>query len=359
MTPPTAPPGLLRSALLLLRACSVRFTAYYWVGFAVGLSVNGRFDAVHGLLGVPMWLAYCLGTEAVNRIADREADAINRPERTALCAEFGWRRLRVTAIACWAVFALIGAGLVWMRPSVELPVLLLVDIGVAIGYSVGPAFKRHRVLALLALTAPLITPLLTGWAVHGGTETLLSPALPMVAVLAAFSLGLSGIKDITDVVGDRELNYSSLWLALIKLRRGAAVYTVTGAPFLLVLLFVLLGALPPAALAVLPLAAVSVLVVVAAARAAAPLDREAAREVMHQYTFYFLALFLMAAVPEPATGVAVGAAIAFWFVASRTLHWSGGLTKSHVRRWRRLFATTPAPRTRGADDARVASKELS
>lgn len=327
--------------LLLLRSCSVRFTAYYWVGFAVGLSVNGRLDTAWALLGVPMWLAYCLGTEAVNRVADREADAINRPERTRLCEEFGWSGLTAVAIVSWGVFTLIGAALVWAHPGFALPTILLVDIGVAIGYSIGPAFKRHRVLSLLALTAPLITPLLTGWAVHGGTGTLLSPVLPCVAVLAAFSLGLAGIKDITDVEGDKELGYSSLWLALVKLRRGIAVYTLIGAPFILLALFVGLGALPTFALGALPLAVLSALVVIAASRAEDPLDRSVAREVMHQYTFYFLALFLLVSVPERATVVAVAASIAHWLVASKFLHWSGGLTLSRIRRWARLFAVSP------------------
>lgn len=333
--------GVGRAVLLLFRSCSVRFTAYYWIGFAVGLSVNDRLTVSWGLLGLPMWLAYCLGTESVNRLADRDADAINRPERTALCEEFGWRRMTWVAVTCWTVFSLMGAGVVWVHPGFALPAILLVDIGVAVGYSIGPAFKRHRVLALIALTAPLITPLVTGWAIQGDAHGLLEPVLPMAAVLASFSLGLSGIKDITDVEGDRELNYSSLWLALIRLRRGAAVYSVIGAPMLLLVVFVAVGALPAVSLAVIPLAVVSTLVVVAASRAQDPVDRSAAREVMHQYTFYFLALFLLVAVPGRATAVAVAVSVVYWLLSSNMLHWSGGLTRAHIRRWTALFAVSP------------------
>ncbi|MEV2214935.1 UbiA family prenyltransferase [Streptomyces sp. NPDC050997] len=333
----TGRPTAGRALLLLLRSCSVRFTAYYWVGFAVGLAACGRLGVGLALLGVPMWLAYCLGTESVNRIADRAADEVNRPERTRLCEEFGWSRLTAVAVLSWGVFVLIGAALTWWHPGLGLPALLLVDIGVAIGYSIGPAFKRHRVLSLLALTAPLITPLLTGWAVYGGRDVLLSPVLPAVSVLAAFSLGLSGIKDITDVEGDRRLGYSSLWLALARIGRGAAVYAFIGAPFLLLALYVALGHLPASALASLPLVVVSVLVVAAASRAHAAPDREAAREVMHQYTFYFLALCLLACAPTRATAVAVTAGVAYWLVASKALHWSGGLTLTQLRRWVRLL----------------------
>lgn len=327
--------------LLLLRSCSVRFTAYYWVGFAAGLSVNDRLDVTWGLLGVPMWLAYCVGTESVNRLADREADVINRPERTRLCEEFGWGRMAAVAVASWLVFVLIGVVIVGTHPGYALPAILLVDIGVAIGYSVGPAFKRHRVLALLALTAPLITPLITGWAVHGDASHFRAPVLPMVVVLAAFSLGLSGIKDITDVKGDAKLDYRSLWLVLVRLRRGIAVYAMAGSPVLLVVVFALFGALPPVATAVVPLAVLSAFVVVAAARADAPEDRAAAREVMHQHTFFFLMLFLLAAVPTRATVVAVIVSAAFWIVSSKSLHWSGGLTKARLRRWLGLFAVRP------------------
>ncbi|MEV7417382.1 UbiA family prenyltransferase [Streptomyces sp. NPDC089919] len=328
------------AALLLLRSCSVRFTAYYWVGFSVGLAANGRLDLPWALLGVPLWLAYCVGTEAINRIADRDADVINRPERTRLCEEFGWARLTRVCVGAWVLFALIGAALVWTHPGYALPALLLVDMGVAIGYSIGPAFKRHQLLSLMALTAPMVTPLLTGWAVHGDRDTLLSPVLPIAAVLAAFSLGLAGIKDITDVEGDRELDYSSLWLALIKLRRGAAVYALIGFPFVLLAVFTAVDRLPDVSLTLLPLVVLSALVVLAAARAEAPADREAAREVMHNYTFYFLALGLLVAVPETATALAFAAAVGWWLLASKVLHWSGGMTAAHLGRWGALSVKT-------------------
>lgn len=334
-------PGAGRSTLLLLRSCSARFTAYYWIGFAAGLSVNGRLDWGWGLLGVPMWLAYCVGTESINRLADREADVINRPERTALCEEFGWSRLRVVCAVAWTLFSFIGAALVWRHPSVGLPVMLLIDMGVAIGYSVGPAFKRHRVLSLIVLTLPMITPLLTGWAVHGGTDTLLSPVLPAVAVLATFSIGLSGIKDITDTEGDRKLDYTSLWLVLVSLWRGAVGYVLACLPFLLLALFALLDGLPTIAIVLVPLVALSALVVAAASRADAPADREAAREVMHNYTFCFLALALLVAVPHPATALAFACGVGYWLVASKFLHWSGGLSFDHLARWGALAAKTP------------------
>ncbi|GHE12679.1 UbiA family prenyltransferase [Streptomyces alanosinicus] len=338
-----ARPSAGRFLLLLARSCSIRFTAYYWVGWAVGLAANDRLDVAWALLGVPLWLAYCVGTEAVNRIADRTEDAVNRPERTALCEELGWGRLTSAAVVSWLVFVAIGAALTWTHPGFALPAILLVDIGVALGYSIGPAFKRRRVLALLALTAPVTTPLVTGWAVHGTVDTLLTPVLPAVAVQAAFSLGLSGIKDITDVAGDQEIGYSSLWLALVRLWRPAAVYALVGAPFLLVAGCVAGGALPLVALSVLPLVVVSRLVITAASRAAAPADREAAREVMHQYTFAFLALALAACVATPAALAAALVAAGYWAAASKALHWSGGLSLAQLGRWKDLLtAATPA-----------------
>ncbi|WP_404955474.1 UbiA family prenyltransferase [Streptomyces sp. 147326] len=333
-------PSIGRAVLLLLRSCSIRFATYYWVGFVAGLSANGRLDLKWALLGVPMWLSYGIAAEAVNRLADREVDVINRPERTALCEEFGWARLTRVCVGAWVLFFLIAAALVWEHPSVSLTVLLLLNTGIAIGYSIGPAFKRHRVLSLLSLTAPMATPLLTGWAIHGNNDTLLSPVVPIAVVLAVFSLGLSGIKDITDVEGDRELNYNSLWLGMVRLRRGAAVYMLIGAPFLLVALFAALGKLPVISLALFPLVVLSALVVSAASRAEVPADRETAREVMHNYTFYFLALGLLVAVPEPAMVVAFAVSIGIWLLASKFLHWSGGLSFAQLVRWGALSVKT-------------------
>ncbi|WP_371618413.1 UbiA family prenyltransferase [Streptomyces sp. NBC_00454] len=333
-------PPVARAVLLLLRSCSIRFTACYWVGFMAGLSANGRLDLKWALLSLPMWLSYCVGAESVNRLADREADVINRPERTALCEEFGWARLRHVCVGAWVLFCLMGAALVWEHPGVLLPVMLLIDIGIAIGYSVGPTFKRRRVLSLIVLTTPMVTPLLTGWAIHSDQATPLSPVVPIAVVLAAFSLGLSGIKDITDVEGDRELNYSSLWPALVKFRRGAALYGLIGSPFLLLALFVALGKLPVISLLLLPLAVLSALVVAAASRAEAPEDREAAREVMHNHTFYFLAIALLVAVPEPATVAAFLVSVGLWLLASKALHWSGGLSFAQLGRWGALSAKT-------------------
>lgn len=164
--------------------------------------------------------------------------------------------------------------------------------------------------------------------------------MPIAVVLAAFSLGLSGIKDITDVEGDRELNYSSLWPALVKFRRGAALYGLIGSPFLLLALFVALGKLPVISLLLLPLAVLSALVVAAASRAEAPEDREAAREVMHNHTFYFLAIALLVAVPEPATVAAFLVSVGLWLLASKALHWSGGLSFAQLGRWGALSAKT-------------------
>jgi 4-hydroxybenzoate polyprenyltransferase len=327
----------MRAVLPLLRSCSVRFTAYYWVGFAAGLASAGRLDLRWALLGVPMWLCYCLGTEAVNRIADRDADVVNRPERTALCQEFGWRRMAWAAVLSWVGFVAFGAALTWAHPGLPLVAILLVDVGVAIGYSIGPAFKRHRVLSLVALTAPLVTPLVTGWAVQGTAKEFLSPVLPIATVLVTFSFGLAGIKDITDVEGDREIGYSSLWLVLARVRRGLAVRGLVCAPFLLVAVYVTGSALPLCALGLLVLAPASLMVVTAASRARVPADREAAREVMHQYTFYFLTVALLAACPHPAMAAATAAAVGYWLLASRLLHWSGGLTAAHIRRWTALF----------------------
>lgn len=326
--------------LLLARCCSCRFTAYYWISFVSGLAVAHQLTVWWAVASVPLWLAFCLGTEAVNRLADREADVINQPERTAMCAAFGWSRLGWVAALSWVAFGVIGAAMLYARPSVMLAVLLVVDAFIAVGYSVGPTFKRRRVLALLALTTALILPMITGWALTGEVNQLVRPVLPAAGVLLLFSISLSGIKDITDVEGDRLLNYSSLWLQLIKIRRGVVVYAAIGLPFAFVGACSTLGLLPLTSLAVTPLVVVSALVVTAAARATSAVDREMTREVMHAYTFFFMVLFLLSTIPTQAMIVAAAAASAYWVVASRALHWSGGLDRAKIRRVREMLMSS-------------------
>ncbi|WP_020673055.1 UbiA family prenyltransferase [Amycolatopsis nigrescens] len=327
----------------LLRCCSCRFTAYYWMGFCAGLAMAGQLTVGWALLALPWWFAYSTGTEALNRVADREEDAINRPERTWMCEQVGWANLRWVAIGSWVVFALIGVGVLWRYPSFALAGTAIVSSMIAIGYSVGPTFKRHRLLALLALTTPMITPLCMGWAVGGSLPVLLGIVLPAGCALVLFSLGLGGIKDITDIEGDRAVNYSSLWLSLLTSRRGLAIYAAICLPACVTVLGVLFADLPPSSLGVLPFVFVSALVVTAASRAKTTEERGVAREVMHLYTQCYLALYLLLAVPSAGMAVVTGAGIACWLVTSRWLHWSGGMDAARWRRWASLL---PGPESR-------------
>ncbi|WP_217198612.1 UbiA family prenyltransferase [Streptomyces buecherae] len=335
--------------LLVLRSCSCRFAAYYWMGFLAGLAAVDHLTVGRALAAVPMWLAFCVGTESVNRIADREADVVNRPERTALCEAIGWRRLTRIAVGAWLVFAASGAALFALDPEPAFAAMIVVDIAIAIGYSIGPAFKRHRVLALLVLVLPLILPMVTGWATAPDADALGSPVLPAAAVLATFSLGLAGIKDITDVAGDRLLGYSSLWLTVAGFGRGAAVYALVVAPFALDAVFVVLHLLPVASLAVTPCVVVSAYVVRGASAAESTEERSVAREVMHSYTFLFLAAYLLAAMASPGMAAVTALGACHWLLASRRLHWAPAITRAQLHRW----AKTVVPSSRGGTVERV------
>lgn len=333
-----------RLVLLFLRCCSCRFTVYYWVGYMAGLEQTGRASIAWSAAGLALWLAWCLGIEIVNRVADREADLVDRPERTAMCEEIGFARLRVLGIAAWACFLGIGGVMLAVAHSAPLAVMLAFDVFLGVNYSVGLTFKRRRVLSVAALSLSLVSPMVTGWSVSGQPAGLLRSVLPAAAVLAAFSIGLSGIKDITDVVGDRLIGYSSLWLALVRTKRGIAVYAALGIPFLFIVAWVGAGFLRWTTLLTLPLAAASVAVVAAASRATSPAERAVAREVMHTYTFVFACAFLLSFQPGPVMAISAAAGLAAWALASRTLHWSGGLDTSGLHTWWHLLVpATPAP----------------
>ncbi|MFE6775499.1 UbiA family prenyltransferase [Streptomyces sp. NPDC057702] len=334
---------------LLLRCCSCRFAAYYWMGFLAGLAAVDQLTVARAVGAAPMWLAFCVGTESVNRIADREADIVNRPERTALCEAIGWPRLTRIAVGAWVVFAAWGALLFALDPEPAFAAMILVDIAIAVGYSIGPAFKRHRVLALLVLVMPLVLPMVTGWATRPDADALTSPVLPAAAVLAAFSLGLAGIKDITDVAGDRLLGYSSLWLTIARAGRGAAVHVLVVAPFALDALFVVLRLLPVSSLAVLPCVLASAYVVRGANAAESTEERSVAREVMHSYTFLFLAAYLLAAMASPGMAAVAALGAGHWLLASRRLHWAPALTRAQLRGW----AAIAVPSSRGSTVERV------
>ena len=347
---PPVPPHPHHRRLLTLRTISrvgsCRFTAYYWLTCALGLYAGGRGTVPWLVFAALFWLVYCLATELLNRITDRAEDAVNRPERTTMCDAVGFRRLSWLAAMFYSLLIALASVWIAFAPTVTLAALLAINIVISYEYSRGLRLKTRRRLGPVALMALVTAPLLTGWATGGDTSGLLDKGVPLLVVVALFFGGLVGIKDITDVVGDLKIGYSSVWVALAtSSRRRLPFAVVVALPFGLLLGLVIGGVLPGELAWLVTLGPLSAAVVVAAARASSPEERSVAREAMYHHIALFLAATLVlydASIASLVTG-AVG--FSAWVVASRYLHWTRLVTFRSAEIWRALVGNAAMRRT--------------
>lgn len=329
----------------LLQVGSCRFTAYYWLTCALGLSAAGRGTAPWLGFTFVFWLVYCLATELLNRLTDRVEDEVNRPERTALCARIGFTRVKTLASAFYLF--LVALALLWVAiaPSLALALFLGLNLLISYHYSRGLRLKARRTMGTVALMGLVTTPLLTGWATGGTTSSLVEAGVPLMIVLALFFGGLVGIKDITDIAGDRAIGYSSVWVGLTESRRRLPFVAATALPFVLLLGFVVAGVLPRRITFLIFLAPLSIAVVVAAARAASSDERNIAREAMYHHTALFLAMTLVLYEATMEALIAGALGVGAWLLASRHLHWTCLATRRTAGVWSGLLGRRPARST--------------
>lgn len=321
--------GWLRA---LMRCSSCRFAAQYWMCFSVAAGAGGGSGTGWWLAAaVPVWIAFCMGTELLNRLADRTEDHVNRPERTALCRRVGWSWLRLLMAVMFVV--LVGVDLVRTTVSREPVPGLLFGFGllVAVNYSVGLRLKRWRIISLAVLTFPFAGTFVGGLATHAASFGAAGFGAGIVrghgAVLLVgclFIVTLAGTKDITDVHGDELAGYRSLFASLVERGRSGLLQAAVLLPFLACLALVAGGLLPRRFVLLVALAPVSVLIAVCVGRASTVEQRAATREVFHQYWMVFFGDLLLLAVPTPLTAAVVAASEVYWLLTSFTLHWSPG-----------------------------------
>jgi 4-hydroxybenzoate polyprenyltransferase len=340
--------------IAFLRCSSCRFAALYFGPFCGGLVQAGRATAAYFALGAGFWMLHSLGIEVTNRLADRMEDAINRPERTALCAVVGWQTLKAIEHAIW--YAVLIFDIVWIL----LAGLLTGSSGLGIAYSRGARFSRHRFVGFITLNLLFGGAFLLGWSVgdpFGGPGNSawnqLGAFLPLLVAVGLFILALAGIKDITDRQGDVRIGYRSFFLELVEHRSSAVLGSVAGAPFFAILAFALAGLLPIRLLALMAFAPVSAIVVSAARSARAGFDRMLVREAFYGYWLAFSSSALLLFLPRPALAGAIVAATAYWVLATRWLHWGAPLGAAGLVRIMRMAgpgaeraATTPTTATR-------------
>ena len=323
----------VRGLRALLRSASCRFGALYYVPFCAGMAAAGTLSVAGALLGAGFWLVLSLAIEVTNRLADRVEDAVNRPERTALCAAVGWSRLARIQLLLWGLVALASGAWLALAPNALLALLIAAGAGFGVVYSRGPRLARHRALVFVVLSGTFVGPFCLGVAAgdplgapSAAGFAQLGRFVPLFWVLTLFISCLAGVKDVTDRAGDEAIGYRSAFLALAERHGAAALATLATVPFAALAAFVAAGLLPARALALLAFAAPSIVVALAVrgARDRAG-DQLLVREALYHHWLAFTTATLLVCLPGVGLLAALAGAWLWWLAATRYLHWSAPL----------------------------------
>lgn len=315
------------AVLAFLRCTSARFTCYYFLGFYAGLGPVAADRPEWLAFGVVYWFVHSTVTELLNRLADREPDEVNRPERTALCAEVGWDRLRRIAVAGYGLLLLLGVGWFVAVPTAAVAGLLLLAAFLCLNYSYGLRLGRSRFGSLVVLAFPFVGSYTGGWALAepdagwGGPDGFLAGAGPELLVGGLALASLSGAKDLTDMVGDVLKGYRSGWLWLVRGRMPAVGAVVAALPFGVLGLLVAAGALAPRHLALLLLLPAALLLTSGSRLAFQADEQMAVREFFYHYWIAFLAVLVLCHLPSRLSVATVAVSLLAWRLATAHLHW--------------------------------------
>jgi 4-hydroxybenzoate polyprenyltransferase len=348
--------GAGRRLRALLQCGSCRFGALYYVPFCGGMAAAGTLDALTALLGAAFWLMLGLAIEVTNRLSDRAEDAVNRPERTALCELAGWRTLARAQLALWGLVLAVALLWVALNPNALLVLLLLSGAGFGVAYSRGPRLARHRALVFVVLSGTFVGPFCLGFAAgdpRGATSDAtfagLGPFVPLFWVMTFFISSLAGVKDVTDRAGDEAIGYRSAFVAFAERHGTAALTALTAVPFAALAAFVAAGSLPARALALLAFLPLSAAIALAVRGAHdRPADQLLVREALYHHWLAFTSAAVLALFPGTALLAALAGAWSWWIAASHLLHWSAPLRLADLPRVAALAAAgrtgRPAPR---------------
>jgi len=304
------------------------------------MAAAGTLSVLTALLSAAFWLVLGLAIEVTNRLADRVEDAVNRPERTALCETVGWRTLSRVQLGLWGLVAL--ACLVWLAlaPNALLALLLLSGAGFGLAYSRGPRLARRRALVFVVLSGTFVGPFCLGFAAGdplAGASTAgfseLGRFVPLFWVLTLFISSLAGVKDITDRAGDEAIGYRSAFVAFAERHGTAALTALAAVPFAALTAFVAAGLLPARALALVAFLPLSVAVALAVRGARErPADQLLVRETLYHHWLAFTSATSLVCFPSAGLAVALAGAWLWWIAASRLLHWSAPLRLGELPR---------------------------
>lgn len=311
---------------LALRVGSVRFTGYYFVAFVAGIVHAGGAALPWSVPVALLCIANCLAIELTNRYADRIEDAVNRPERTALCEALEFATIRRIAVWLWVVLAAIYAIWFALDGNPELFAVQIISWLIGWNYSVGLRFKARPYGVFVVLTSTFLLPYLFGWSILAPLSR-----VPLgILCVPTFIASLSGIKDITDEEGDRLRGYRSRFLALVRGQSAGRLVAVLAAPYLLVVVLIVAGAAPVRLAGFTLLAPGSLLFAILVRNVASSDEAMAVRECMYHFWFVAIALDVWLLQPSIELAACLVAAAAFWIAASRRLHWMPGLQRAHL-----------------------------
>lgn len=313
------------------RVSSIRFSAYYCLGFTAAYG-DLTCRPYAAMLGLVYCVTYCSAVELLNRYTDRIEDKVNQPVRTLICSQLGYENIRKAAIACWLLVVSLGVLMVSIRRTWLSAAAVVLTVLIGVSYSVGPAFNRHRYLSLVALTTSLSMPIITGAVM---SDSGARPSWPIVLVevtlLTFISLSIAGIKDITDIEGDKIKGYESLWLSTLgSPRRNVCLAIIIAVQVVTIILSVQSQTIPFVAYLDLVIPAAEVMLISIVRRSMSE-QRHLLRESMHNLTFFATALCLLTLVPTLNTLSAVMASTVWWVVASRYLHWHNDFSAKNLR----------------------------
>lgn len=325
-----------------LRCASCRFAALYFVPFAAGMALAGRASAAIVLFAAAFWIAHSLGIELTNRLSDRREDEVNRPERTALCAQVGWGSLRRAQGVVWAVVLAMDGLWLLLAGSLPFAAMLALSFAIGVGYSRGARISRVRYVGLLIFNLLFAGVFVMGWTVGDpltrspGDWHALLRCVPLLIVVGVFIVTLVGLKDVTDRLGDLRIGYRSPFVDALEAGDARLLRGLATLPFALIALFACLSLLPVRLTALFVFAPASALLVEAAQGARARADQLLVREIFYTYWLLFCSASLLLLRPSMTLALVVVGAVLYWQLTTVWLHWGEALRPGDLGRALRL-----------------------
>jgi 4-hydroxybenzoate polyprenyltransferase len=254
---------------------------------------------------------------------------VNRPERTALCEHVGYDRLKAIARSGFVLLILFGG--VWLAwtPTILGAALLVISDFLVYNYSFGLRLSRSRFGSIVVLAFPFVGPFVGGWALAhpelnaSAWHEFAAHSLPVLLIGGLLLASLSWVKDVTDIIGDKLIGYSSGWLAMVRGNAAIAGAIVASVPFIFLVILASLAAIASRYLTLIVFLPVALLLANGTRIAAYSTEQMAVREFFYNYWMVVLAVLAVLTIPTGAGVVIAVLCLTYWRLATAFLHWTG------------------------------------